>query len=293
MNFSPSAGTWPERPAPGTAKATPRGTPAVPTSPLALEVRPGLVLGWGEPVGLATDATVVRLIYELQPGRMRLERFPPAPEATADTLNRGFHAFIAITPATLDELLSGDGSAGAAQLRACAAGRAVSFAHPLTPRARLALESIRCCPFSGVCRAMALTARCHDLLVEFLTAWTATLRPAPTTTVGPDDRVRLAAEILVRDLGAPPSLAELAAQVGLSETTLKRSFPQVHGTTVFGYVRARRMDEARRLLASGAATVLEAATLVGYSNPSNFAAAFRRQFGVNPKTFQLRARRAG
>jgi AraC-like DNA-binding protein len=37
--------------------------------------------------------------------------------------------------------------------------------------------------------------------------------------------------------------------------------------------------------------VLEAATLVGYSNPSNFAAAFRLQFGVNPKTFQLAARR--
>lgn len=293
MNFPPSAGTWPERPAPGTPRAAPRGTPVVPVAPLALEIRPGLVLGWGETAGLATDDAMVRLIYELQPGRMRLERFPSAPEATAATISRGFHASIAITPVTLDELLSGDGSAGAAQLRACAAGRAVSFVHPLTPRARLALESIRCCPFSGVCRAMALTARCHDLLVEFLTAWTAALQPAPTATVGPDDRVRLAAEILVRDLGAPPSLAELAAQVGLSETTLKRSFPQVHGTTVFGYVRARRMDEARRLLASGAATVLEAATLVGYSNPSNFAAAFRRQFGVNPKTYQLRARRTG
>ncbi|MCM2275424.1 MAG: AraC family transcriptional regulator [Candidatus Didemnitutus sp.] len=290
MNFPPSAGTRPERPALNVAKATSRGTPAVPTSPLALEVRPGLVLGWGESTGRAPAADVVRLVYELQPGRMRLERFPPAPETTADAISRGFHAFIAITPATLDELLSGDGSAGAAQLRACAAERAVSFAHPLTPRARLALDSIRCCPFAGVCRVMALTARCHDLLVEFLTAWSATLQPRPTATVGPDDRVRLAAEILVRDLGAPPSLGELAAQVGLSETTLKRSFPQVHGTTVFGYVRARRMDEARRLLASGAATVLEAATLVGYSNPSNFAAAFRRQFGINPKTFQLRAR---
>lgn len=189
-------------------------------------------------------------------------------------------------------MFSGDSTAGADALRRFAAGEPETFEHPLTPRARLALESIRCCPFAGACRDMALTARCHDLLVEFLTAWTAALRPAPARTVGPDDRVRLAAEILERNLEAPPSLADLAAQVGLSETTLKRSFPQVHGTTVFGYIRARRMDEARRLLESGAATVLEASTHVGYSNPSNFAAAFRTQFGVNPKTFQLRARRA-
>jgi AraC-like DNA-binding protein len=65
----------------------------------------------------------------------------------------------------------------------------------------------------------------------------------------------------------------------------------VFGTTVFGYLRARRMERARALLEAGKATVLEAAALVGYSNPSNFAAAFRREFGVNPKAFQLTARR--
>ena len=116
------------------------------------------------------------------------------------------------------------------------------------------------------------------------------LQPA-APTVGPGDRLRLAAEILERDLEHPPSLERLAAEVGLSETTLKRGFRREFQTSVFGYVRTRRMDKARRLIETGAATVLEAATLVGYTNPSHFAAAFRQQFGVNPKAFQLGARR--
>lgn len=265
-----------------------------PTPPDRLEVRPGLVLRWGEGVLFdAFPAEAGGLVFQLspEPGRMSLRRARSGCGCATSAL--GFGVIVQLDGDAAEELLANDASVGAARLRAFAVGKPAEFEHPLTPRARLALDSIRCCPFAGACRDMALTARCHDLLVEFLTAWTAALQPAPAPTVGPDDRVRLAAEILERDLGAPPSLADLAAQVGLSETTLKRSFPQVHGTTVFGYIRARRMEEARRLLESGAATVLEAAAHVGYSNPSNFAAAFRAQFGLNPKTFQLRARRSG
>ena len=92
-------------------------------------------------------------------------------------------------------------------------------------------------------------------------------------------------------LESPPTVEALARQVGLSETTLKRGFHQVFNTTVFGYLRGRRMERAREALQSGEATVLESAALVGYSNPSNFASAFRRQFGVNPKQFQRAVRR--
>lgn len=256
---------------------------------LAQTVRPGLTLRGGSEALTPPpppDAAVC-LVYDLAGGEMRIHRGPPPDDAQP-----GFRAAIFLSLAAAEELFANDSSAGAAQLRRFATGGGSAFAHALTPRARLALESLHHCPFVGACRCMALTARCHDLLVEFLVAWTESLQPAPAA-IGPADRVRLAAEILERDLEHPPSLSELATRVGLSETTLKRGFRQVFATTVFGYVRTRRMEEAGRLLESGAATVLEAATLVGYSNPSNFAAAFRRRFGVNPKTFQLRARQAG
>lgn len=204
----------------------------------------------------------------------------------------GYAVAITLEPAALHELLAGDHSAGATALRALAAGGgAAALTLPLGAKARFALESIRRCPFAGACRSMALAARANDLLVGFLTALaTRAVVPAVGATRRFGEQVRAAAALLAQHLDSPPPLGELARQAGLSETSLKRGFRQIFGTTAFGYLRARRMERARALLASGDATVLEAAALVGYSNPSHFSAAFRREFGVNPKTFQLTAR---
>lgn len=158
----------------------------------------------------------------------------------------------------------------------------------LTAAARMALEAVRRCPLAGACRMLVLSARCHDLLVEFITAGEE--RPAALMS-DTETRVRAAAAALGRRIEETPSLEALAREAGLSETTLKRGFRQVFGRTVFEYLRTVRMERARELLQSGEATVIEAATMVGYSNPSNFASAFRRQFGMNPKEFQLAARR--
>lgn len=203
-----------------------------------------------------------------------------------------FTVSVALTAQALQELLTGDESPGASRIRSVATGQNPLPALPLTATARLAVESIHRCPFVGACRAMALTARGNDLLVEYLTALANSFNPRlPQLTSGLTAHVHAAAETLKRELESPPTLAALARSNGLSESTLKRGFHQVFGTTAFGYLRALRMDRARALLERGEATVLEAATLVGYSNPSNFAAAFRRQFGLNPKAFQLTARR--
>ncbi len=162
---------------------------------------------------------------------------------------------------------------------------------PLTPAARLAAESVRRCPLAGPCRGLVLAARCHDLLAEFLAASRSQAGQTATLMSDTETRIRAAGGVLGRSLEQAPSLEMLAREVGLSETTLKRGFHQVYGTTVFGHLRALRMEHARALLQSGQATVIEAATQVGYSNPSNFASAFRAQFGLNPKEFQLAARR--
>lgn len=83
---------------------------------------------------------------------------------------------------------------------------------------------------------------------------------------------------------SPPSVLELANIVGLNHMTLKRGFHLSFNTTVYGRLRTIRMIEAKRLLANGK-TVTEAALGVGYSNPSKFAAAFKRELGLNPSKF--------
>ncbi|MDO3681946.1 helix-turn-helix transcriptional regulator [Paenibacillus ehimensis] len=54
------------------------------------------------------------------------------------------------------------------------------------------------------------------------------------------------------------------------------------GTTVFGYVRTLRINEAHSLLEQGKVNVSEAAGMVGYHNVSHFSLLFRKTFGCIP-----------
>jgi AraC-like DNA-binding protein len=66
----------------------------------------------------------------------------------------------------------------------------------------------------------------------------------------------------------PPSLLELAQLVGVSDRTLRRSFQELFGTTVFGYLTEKRMEQAEILLREGNSSVAEVANIVGYSHLS-------------------------
>lgn len=260
-------------------------------------LRPGTTLLWGEAPdwSLVAAASVVFAFVlggdDAAGGRMLLTSAASPPPSLGI-----FAALVTLDAAALAELLAGDESVSAVRIRAFAARDAgLPLALPMTAAACLAVESIRRCPFVGACRAVALTARGNDLLVEFLAALTTSSVPVnprvPPLTRAQTDRIHAVAAQLRRELEHPAALPEIARRAGLSETSLKRGFRRVYGTTVFGYLRSVRMERARTLLASGETTVLEAAAVVGYSNPSNFAAAFRQEFGVNPKEFQLASRR--
>lgn len=95
-------------------------------------------------------------------------------------------------------------------------------------------------------------------------------------------KILLARDILVKNLVEPPSLVELAAEAGINEYKLKKGFKEVFGTTVYEYLRAKRMERAHELLRQGNMKVIEISYMSGYSNPSNFAFHFKRTYGVNP-----------
>jgi AraC-like DNA-binding protein len=202
----------------------------------------------------------------------------------------GFAVMILLSGPALAALGKNAQTPGVTGLRQTLDSGATPPVQPLTPAARLAVESIRRCPFGGAFRDWALAARAHDLLLEFLARAPAG-DAATALPPGVDARIRAAEEILRQNLADPPALPALARRAGLSETSLKRGFRRVFDDTVFGHLRHLRVQKARALIEAGDCTVLEAATQVGYSNPSNFSAAFRREFGVNPKQFQLAARR--
>ena len=102
------------------------------------------------------------------------------------------------------------------------------------------------------------------------------------------ERVYQAREILERAMADPPSLQQLAEQVGIGDYKLKQDFRTAFGTTVFGYLRSHRLEQARQLLTTRTMNVSEVAQLVGYSSLSKFTAAFKKQFGVLPSAISKR-----
>jgi AraC-like DNA-binding protein len=125
-------------------------------------------------------------------------------------------------------------------------------------------------------KGLELVARMTDELAE---AARYELHPLSAHDV---ERLEHAHRVLVERLDAPPTISELARAAGFSETKLKVAFRRRFGTSIFDHLRQVRMEEARRLLLQRRFSVSEVAQRVGYSNPSKFAAAFRRQFGVSP-----------
>lgn len=169
-----------------------------------------------------------------------------------------------------------------------------SEVNSINPAMRQALNQILLCPYQGTTRQIYLESRCLELVALKLEQLAVQRANGETETkrqalLKPDDidRIYLAAEILTASLEQPPSLIELSRQVNLNDYKLKVGFRQLFGTTVFGYLHQHRMAKARHLLAEQQMTVGEVAQAVGYASQSRFAAAFRKQFGVNPKSYTL------
>lgn len=96
------------------------------------------------------------------------------------------------------------------------------------------------------------------------------------------DRVIEARDILDRSIVSPPSTLELARLVGVNITTLQANFKRVFATTIFGYVRDQRLMMAQVLLREHHLLAGEVGRRMGFSNPSAFAAAYKRRFGYSP-----------
>lgn len=161
----------------------------------------------------------------------------------------------------------------------------------ITPEMYLPLEQIINCPFQGITKSIYLEAKCLELIALKLEQ----LRQKSQDTTKSDvlkkddiERIHAAKVILIKNIHNPPSLIELARQVGLNDYKLKIGFHQVFGTTTFGYLHQYRMELSRQLLLERQMSIQEVARTVGYANHGCFAAAFRKRFGMNPKYYRLK-----
>lgn len=156
------------------------------------------------------------------------------------------------------------------------------------------LQQILQCPYKGLTKRMYLESKAIELLALLVEEEAEIHRDkAQADLAGLDyrDRIQYAQEILMNNLTDPPSLMELARRVGMCDYNLKRGFKEVFDTTVFGYLRDRRLERAQQLLLEPWMTVAEVARTVGYESHASFTTAFKKKYGVSPKAYQTSARK--
>lgn len=157
----------------------------------------------------------------------------------------------------------------------------------MTSEMHQVINQILSCPYSGRVRRAYLERKALELVALKLRGLNY-LDTISYPLVRDDlDSIYQAGKILARNLDNPPSVEVLARQVGLNRLKLNQGFHQVYGTTPFRYLRNCRLALAGHLLSTSELAVEEVAYRVGYTSRTSFTAAFRRQFGLNPKTLQL------
>jgi len=98
-------------------------------------------------------------------------------------------------------------------------------------------------------------------------------------------KIKLAKDIILERFSNPPTLSELSLSTNLSLRKLKQGFKEIYGKPVYQYLLDYKMGLAKKLLIEGDLNVNEVSLKLGYSAASHFISAFKRRFGVTPKSY--------
>ncbi|MBJ7000862.1 MULTISPECIES: AraC family transcriptional regulator [Streptomyces] len=165
------------------------------------------------------------------------------------------------------------------------AGGAPHFPEPLLDDPELAL---------ALARAHAELSACPDPLeAESRLPWLLTAlarrhssaRPVHDRVPGAAGIARTVRDRLADELTAPPTLASLAADLGLSRYQLLRAFRTATGIPPYAWLAQYRVGRARVLLEAGLRPA-EVAGLVGFADQAHLTRWFRRVLGVTPAVYR-------
>jgi AraC family transcriptional regulator, transcriptional activator of the genes for pyochelin and ferripyochelin receptors len=201
---------------------------------------------------------------------------------------RHFHLSIYLRPSMLNTYFGGLLDQFPKSLIEIAQGcNEIGFSHEssFSKMMNLSIHHLLDCPYTGSMKKFYMENKAIELIFHKLAdiVYANGKRDVPLKIERYEaDRIQRAKSILCRNLETPPRLSDLAHAVGTNHCRLNRGFRELYGTTVFGYLRQKRLIEARRLIEAEDASVTEAALNVGYNSISSFSKAFSKYFGMHP-----------
>jgi AraC-like DNA-binding protein len=177
------------------------------------------------------------------------------------------------------------------QLAAYAQGELGEFFYlPIVMRSAIsqAVTALLSCELTGSLRRLFFMAKAHEILslsLEVLANDLATPEHVEHRISKSDfEQLREARRILQTEFGAPLKVGDLAVRIGMNESRMMQLFKRLFGETVFDFSQRVRMEFAAKLLEATDRSITDIAFEVGYDYPSNFTTAFKRHFGVPPRS---------
>ncbi len=101
-----------------------------------------------------------------------------------------------------------------------------------------------------------------------------------------DRRIRRVATVLEQQYRDPPSIEQLADEVGLSASRLAHLFREEVGRSIQSYILERRLMMAAMLIVQTHERISQIAYSVGFGDVSNFNHAFKRRFEMSPRQYR-------
>ena len=87
---------------------------------------------------------------------------------------------------------------------------------------------------------------------------------------------------------AAPTMKQIARAAGRHEIHLAREFRRYFGTSVGGYLRRLKTEEAARLLRQPGADITDVALACGFASHAHLCSVFKAHFGVTPSQYRAR-----
>ena len=150
----------------------------------------------------------------------------------------------------------------------------------MSPEMQGLVDAVFANKYEGKMKMMFFRSQVTLLLAHFLGQLSTMKGPSIKETER--EKLLVAKDILDQNLETPPSLNDLARQIGVNTFKLKKNFKALFGVPVFKYLQETRLTTAYDLLKNQDATVQEAAWQVGYDSLSSFSNAFAQKFGYRP-----------
>lgn len=195
---------------------------------------------------------------------------------------------LACRPQVITQLLQLDPDSFPPELMSYLSGGAIDFFCrdvPLSSRMIQTINDLLTPRYAPAVRHIHAHARMLDLMCLLIDAML-TKQEAPRVGLvlkrRDTEALHAAREILLTRLESPPTVVDLAREVGINRTKLTQGFKHLFGETVFDFSQRARLEAARTLLTETDQSIGEVAAAAGYEHQSSFTVAFKAHFGIAP-----------